>query len=89
MTPTATLRTPFHIPESSDYYNYPTEPLKPTTAVDEATYRAALELVARIDEDLTRGVRHYRTRAGVLLTCLDEVVAAILSGNLLVVEATQ
>jgi hypothetical protein len=52
----------------------------------EATYNAALELVARIDEDLTRGVRHYRTKAGVLLTTLDEVVRAILDDNLLTSE---
>ena len=49
----------------------------------EATYYAALELVARIDNELTRGVRHYRTKAGVLLTTLDEVVNAILSDNLM------
>ncbi len=52
----------------------------------EATYFAALELVARIDEDLTRGIRHYRTKAGVLLTTLDEVVRAILDDNLLLSE---
>ena len=52
----------------------------------EATYHAALELVARIDEDLTRGVRHYRTKAGVLLTTLDEVIRAILDDNLLMSE---
>lgn len=48
----------------------------------EAAYHACLELVARIDEDLTRGVKHYRTRAGELLTTLDLVVVAILSDNL-------
>ena len=52
----------------------------------EATYYAALELVARIDEDLTRGVRHYRNKAGVLLNTLDEVVRAILDDNLLIPE---
>ena len=52
----------------------------------EATYYAALELVARIDEDLTRGVRHYRNKAGLLLNTLDEVVRAILDDNLLVPE---
>lgn len=52
----------------------------------EATYNAALELVARIDEDLTRGIRHYRTKAGRLLTTLDEVVRAILEDNLLLAE---
>jgi hypothetical protein len=48
----------------------------------EAAYRASLELVTRIDEDLSRGRRHYWNRSGILLTCLDEVVEAILSGNL-------
>lgn len=52
----------------------------------EVAYYAALELVARIDEDLTRGVRHYRNKAGVLLNTLDEVVRAILDDNLLVPE---
>lgn len=48
----------------------------------EATYQAALKLVARIDDDLTKGIRHYRNRAGVLLTTLDEVVRAILEDDL-------
>ena len=52
----------------------------------EATYYAALELVERIDEDLTRGVRHYRDKAGILLTTLDEVVRAIIDDNLLIPE---
>jgi hypothetical protein len=56
---------------------------------EEAAYHAALELVAQIDEDLTRGVRHYRTRSGVLLNTLDEVIHAILADNLLVPEAQQ
>lgn len=50
---------------------------------EEASYYAALSLVAQIDEELTRGTRHYRNRAGVLLTTLDEVVHAILDDNLL------
>ncbi|MCB0193419.1 MAG: hypothetical protein KDJ65_15840 [Anaerolineae bacterium] len=49
----------------------------------DAAYYAALDLVARIDEDLTRGIRHYRTKAGLLLTTLDEVIQAILEDNLL------
>ena len=65
---------------------YP-ELVKPSRVSEqEATYYAALELVARIDEDLTRGIRHYRTKAGMLLTSLDEVVQAILDDNLLVPE---
>ncbi len=49
----------------------------------ETTYYEALELVARIDEDLTHGIRHYRTKSGLLLNTLDEVVQAILDDNLL------
>lgn len=59
-----------------------TRPYPKRKPAEEATYRAALELVARIDEDLTRGVRHYRTKAGVLLVKLDEVIQAIIDGSL-------
>lgn len=45
-------------------------------------YLPALELVDRIDEDLTRGVKHYRTKAGKLLETLDQVVVAILIDDL-------
>lgn len=66
---------------------YPTTRPYPKRITDqEATYRAALELVARIDEDLTRGVRHYRTKAGILLVKLDEVVQAILDDKLMMPE---
>jgi hypothetical protein len=65
---------------------YPELVKTPTAAEREATYQAALKLVARIDEDLTRGIRHYRNKAGVLLTTLDEVVRAILDNDLLVPE---
>lgn len=55
------------------------------TPIDqETTYRAALELVARIDEGLTRGTGHYRTKAGLLLEKLDQVVTAILRDDLLI-----
>lgn len=60
--------------------------LKALPAEREVAYQAALKLVARIDEDLTRGIRHYRTRAGELLTTLDEVVRAILGNDLLLPE---
>ena len=50
--------------------------------IDDAYY-AALELVARIDEGVTLGTHHYRTKAGALLTTLDEVVRAILENNLM------
>jgi hypothetical protein len=65
---------------------YPELVKTPTAAEREATYQAALKLVARIDEDLTRGIRHYRNKAGVLLTTLDEVVRAILDNDLLLPE---
>lgn len=48
----------------------------------EAAYYFALNLVAHIDEELTRGTRHYRNRAGLLLTTLDEVIHAILEDDL-------
>ncbi len=54
----------------------------------EAAYYAALELVAQIDEALTRGTRHYRNKAGELLTTLDQVVHAILNNDLLLPETT-
>jgi len=63
---------------------YPELYMAPTADEKEATYYAALELVAQIDEALTRGTRHYRNKAGELLTTLDEVVNAILSNDLYV-----
>ena len=73
-----------HTPRTNGRYP---ELVKTSKAVEqETTYNAALELIARIDEDLTRGIRHYRTKAGVLLNTLDEVVRAILDDNLLVPE---
>lgn len=65
---------------------YPELVKTPTMAEREATYQAALKLVARIDEDLTRGIRHYRNKTGLLLTTLDEVVRAILDNDLLLPE---
>jgi hypothetical protein len=55
----------------------------------EASYNAALTLVAQIDEDLTRGTRHYRTKNGELLTTLDQVVNAILADNLLLPQVQE
>lgn len=55
-------------------------------AEQEAAYYTALKLVARIDEDLARGIRHYRDQAGRLRTQLDEVIRAILTKNLLLLE---
>ena len=59
------------------------------TSEQDAAYYAALELVARIDDELTRGIRHYRTKSGKLLTTLDEVVNAMLSDNLVLPEIQQ
>lgn len=58
-------------------------PLLPVPGQKDATYKTALELVARIDENLTTDRRHYWTRAGELLQTLDQVVVAILSDELL------
>jgi hypothetical protein len=73
------------------HYNGRTYPeLVPTPADEqERTYYAALKLVARIDEDLSKGIRHYRTKAGLLLTTLDEVIRAILDNDLLTDEGSR
>ncbi len=55
----------------------------------EMAYNAALKLVAQIDEDLDKGIRHYRTKSGRLLTTLDQVINAILEDNLLLPEVQQ
>lgn len=68
-------------PTTNGHYKTNPKLIKPTE--QEATYRAALELVARIDEDLSRGVGHYYTKSGVLLTTLNEVIRAILDNDLL------
>jgi len=48
---------------------------------NQATYLAALMLVAEIEYVLARG-RHYRTTSGQCLYTLNEVVEAILNGTL-------
>lgn len=53
--------------------------------LEERTYHLALELVAIIDEDLSRGTRHYRTKTGQLLTTLDQVIRAALDRNLFII----
>jgi hypothetical protein len=45
-------------------------------------FRLASNLVTRISCFLDSGRRHYRTKAGKLLTTLDEVILAILAGEL-------
>jgi hypothetical protein len=67
---------------------YPGLVKTPSTAEREVAYHAALKLVAKIDDELTRGIRHYRNKAGVLLTTLDEVVRAILDDDLQLAEET-
>lgn len=54
----------------------------------EAAYLVALDRVERIDDDLTLDIRHYRNRAGELLTTLDQVVNAILTDDLAGAEFT-
>lgn len=46
------------------------------------TYARAYRLCVEIDAGLTSGRAHWRTRDGVLLRTLDEVVRAILDGEL-------
>ncbi len=62
---------------------YPELVMAPTAAERESTYYTALNLVALIDEQLSKGTRHYRNKAGVLLNTLDEVIHAILANDLL------
>lgn len=50
----------------------------------EATYEAAFTLVQLIEEHLKDGTQHYRTKSGILLRTLDQVVNAILDDNLLI-----
>ena len=68
---------------------YPELVMAPTAAEREATYHAALDLVAYIDDALTRGTHHYRNKSGRLLMTLDEVVNAILGNDLLLPEAQE
>lgn len=54
--------------------------------VEQATmsirYGVAMEVILRIDTHLAQGTQHYRSKAGQLLTTLDQVVAAILADDL-------
>lgn len=59
--------------------------LRTGSAHREAVFTRALAFVDDVDAGLTRGTRHYRNRAGTLLTKLDEVVRAILADDLLTV----
>lgn len=48
----------------------------------EEVYTRALRAVEVIDADLASGRRHFRSRGGVLLRSLDEVVRAIIDNQL-------
>jgi len=56
--------------------------VRPQRGDETEKYWAALALVEHIDETLTAGTQHYRTKTGQLLRTLDEVVNAILADNL-------
>lgn len=58
-------------------------PLLPVAGQKDACFKSACLLAHQIDCDLDAGRYHYRNRAGELLTTLDQIVAAILSNNLL------
>lgn len=64
----------------------PSTKLRTGSAHREAVFQCALAYVEAVDADLTTGRRHYRNRAGKLLSSLDQVVSAILSDELLVNE---
>ncbi|MBN1995685.1 MAG: hypothetical protein JW953_23560 [Anaerolineae bacterium] len=80
------MRNSNHKQRPSQRRAYPELVVAPPLSEKDAAYYAALKLVARIDEDLSLGIRHYRNRAGRLLTTLDQVVHAILADDLLVAE---
>ena len=73
----------------NNHRSYPELVVSHPASENDAAYYAALKLVARIDEDLTKGVRHYRNKAGVLLTTLDQVVQAILNDDLLLPDTQE
>lgn len=68
---------------------YPELVMAHKASEQDVAYYAALELVANIDEALTRGTRHYRNKAGDLLTTLDEVIHAILDNDLQLPESRE
>lgn len=47
-----------------------------------ANYYPILAIIEQVDADLINRTRHYRNKAGRLLTTLDEVVRAILQSDL-------
>ena len=68
----------------------PAPVLLPTPTDEEKARYAALEYVARVDEDLDLGSRHYWSKSAVfysgevhIFETLDEVVRAILEDDLL------
>jgi hypothetical protein len=77
------MRPSNHNQRHNNHRTYPELVVSSPVSEQEAAYYAALRLVARIDEDLTKGIRHYRNKAGLLLTTLDQVIHAILNDDLL------
>ena len=58
--------------------------LVPRPEERERAHQQAFELVQLIDQHLTNGTQHYRTKSGTLLRTLDQVINAILEDNLLI-----
>lgn len=54
----------------------------PVPSQKDAHFKSACLLAHRINTDLETGRVHYRTKAGLLLTTLDEVVRALLDHEL-------
>lgn len=50
--------------------------------MNDIAFEAACRLVSEIDRHLSSATRHYRTRAGLLLWTLDQVIRAILADDL-------
>lgn len=61
----------------------------PPSDLSNACYEAALQLVQRIDDNLVTGRQHYRDRDGQLLQHFDQVLIAIIEGNLELPVGTQ
>ncbi len=69
-------------PAASDPAVHATLLSSPEPPADPEVYKAALKLVRYIDRTQEAGSRHYRTRAGLLLLGLNDVIDAILVGEL-------
>ena len=85
----AQIRKSNHNNRHNNNRTYPELVVSHPASENDAAYYAAVKLVASIDEDLAKGVRHYRNKAGVLLTRLDQVVHAIRNDDLLLPDAQE